>query len=246
MCTTLAGQALLFGLEKCVQTRLVSCVLPSGLQRPCPTIPLRSGLRFRGWHGWSMRCCWWHQGSCTGRGGRGGRGGRRGGAVAVGRGKKATSPLHSRGSPAEGDKIRIGCLTAVTSPPGTTIDWVRITKSMLCDKDPCVWTDVIAEKVRRSPNITAFHVQPTLGDYGSFVDSLATRMPSDHSRIHTHYMAAHPMDADPPHQPLLRLHRPQTRHFQQGGLVQGRGEEEVVLLQPSPIKGTDPPYLFPS
>ena len=28
---------------------------PGGLQRPCPTIPLRSGLRFGRCHGWSMR-----------------------------------------------------------------------------------------------------------------------------------------------------------------------------------------------
>ena len=61
--------SLLFGLKKCAQTLLVSCPLPGGLQWPCPTIPLLSGLRFRGWHGWSMRCCWWHQGSCRGGGG---------------------------------------------------------------------------------------------------------------------------------------------------------------------------------
>ena len=47
--------SLLFGLEKCVQALLVSCPLPGGLQRPCPTIPLRSGLRFGRCHGWSMR-----------------------------------------------------------------------------------------------------------------------------------------------------------------------------------------------
>ena len=80
--------SLLFGPEKCVHTLLVSCPLPSGLQRPCPTIPLCSGLRFTGWHGWSVRCCWWHRGRCRGGGG-GGRGRARGGgggAVAVGRG----------------------------------------------------------------------------------------------------------------------------------------------------------------
>ena len=79
--------SLLFGPEKCVQAFLVSCPLPGGLQWPCHTIPLRSGLRFRGWQGWSMRCCWWHRGSC--RGGGGGRRRRRGGgggAVVVGRG----------------------------------------------------------------------------------------------------------------------------------------------------------------
>ena len=49
-----------------------------------------------------------------------------------------------------------------------------------------VWCQTsIAEAVHRSPNITAFHLRPPLGDYNSFVESLCTRIPSDHSRFHT-------------------------------------------------------------
>ena len=54
--------SLLFGLEKRVKALLVSCPLPDGVQWACPTIPLCSGLRFRAWQGWSMRCRWWHRG----------------------------------------------------------------------------------------------------------------------------------------------------------------------------------------
>ena len=48
------------------------------------------------------------------------------------------------------------------------------------------------------PEITAFHVRPNGADYSSLLESLSTRLPSDHARIHSHYMAAHPVDAEPP------------------------------------------------
>ena len=38
-------------LEKGVWPLFVTCSLPGGLQRPRPIVPLRSGLRFRGWQG---------------------------------------------------------------------------------------------------------------------------------------------------------------------------------------------------
>ena len=88
--------------------------------------------------------------------------------------------------------------TALTWPASTTIGQVRITKSILRDRDPCVLSDLIAETVRRNPTITTFHLRPTPGEYGSLVESLAICMPSNHAHIHSHYMAAHPVDADPP------------------------------------------------
>ena len=86
---------------------------------------------------------------------------------------------------------------AVTWPPSTTIGRVRITKSVLRDRDPYVLSDLIAETVHRNPTITAFHLRPTPVDYGSLVESPATCMLRDHARIYSHYMAAHPVDAEP-------------------------------------------------
>ena len=87
--------------------------------------------------------------------------------------------------------------SAVTGPPGTTIGRVRITKSILRDRDPCVLSDLIAETVRRNPDITVFHVWSSGADYSSLLESLYTRLPSDHARIHRPYMAAYPVDAEP-------------------------------------------------
>ena len=46
-------------------------------------------------------------------------------------------------------------------------------------------SNLIAKTVRRNPNVTAFHLRRTPGDYGSLVEFLASRMPNDHSRIPT-------------------------------------------------------------
>ena len=63
----------LCGLKQSVPPLAIFGPLPGGLQWPCPTIPLCSGLRFGRWHCWGMRCC----GSCgVGGGGGGGGGGR--------------------------------------------------------------------------------------------------------------------------------------------------------------------------
>ena len=88
--------------------------------------------------------------------------------------------------------------SAVTWPPGTSIGRVRITKSILRDRNPGALSDLIEETVRRNPDITAFHVRPTRADYSFLLESLSTRPPSDHVRIHSIYMAAHPVDAEPP------------------------------------------------
>ena len=119
--------------------------------------------------------------------------------------------------------------TAVTWPAGTTIGRVRITKSVLRDRDPCALSDLIAETVRRNPTITAFHLWPIPGDHGSFVESLATRMPSDHARIHSHYMAAHPVDAGPPTSLRFASTKPKPASFSKEA-VQGRGQEKMVPL----------------
>ena len=88
--------------------------------------------------------------------------------------------------------------TAVTWPARTTIGQARITKSVLLDMEPCVLSDLMLETMRRNPAITAFHLRPSPGEFRSLVALLATCLPSDHARIHSHYIAAHPVDADPP------------------------------------------------
>ena len=77
----------------------------------------------------------------------------------------------------------IATKSAVTWPPGTSIGRVRIAKSILRERDPCALSDLIAETVRRNPEITAFHVRPSGADYSSLLESLSTRLPSDHARM---------------------------------------------------------------
>ena len=118
-----------------------------------------------------------------------------------------TGPAGTRGySLREGQTFHdtaIPTNSAETWPPGTSIGRVRITKSILRDREPCALYDLIAERVRRNPDITALHVRPSGADYSSLLESLSTRLPSDHARIHSHYMAAHPVDAEPPTTPRL-------------------------------------------
>ena len=76
--------------------------------------------------------------------------------------------------------------SAVTWPPGTSIGWVCITKSILRNRDTCALSDLIADTLRRNPEITAFHVRPNGADYSSLLKSLSTRLPSDHAPIHSH------------------------------------------------------------
>ena len=88
--------------------------------------------------------------------------------------------------------------SAVTWPPGRTIGRVRITKSILRERDPCALSDLTEETVHRNPIIAAFHVRPSGADYSSLLESLSTHLPNDHARIHIHYMTGHPVDAKTP------------------------------------------------
>ena len=101
-------------------------------------------------------------------------------------------------APGVGSRLQLADDSAVTWPLGTTIGRVRITKSILRDRDTCVLCDLMAQTVHRNPKITAFHPRPNPGDYSSLVESLATCMPRAHSRFNTHYMAAHRWMLSPP------------------------------------------------
>ena len=113
-----------------------------------------------------------------------------------------TGPAGTRGcSLPEGQAFQdtaIPTNSAVTWSPGTTIGRACITKSIPRDRDPCALSDLIAETVRRNPDITAFHVRPSGADYSSLLESLSPRLPSDHTRIYSRYMAAHPVNAQTP------------------------------------------------
>ena len=147
-----------------------------------------------------------------------------------------TGPAPTRGSSLpEGQTFHdtaIPTNSAVTRPPGTTIGRVRITKSILRDRDPCALSDLIAETVRRNPGITAFHVRPSGADYSSLLESLSTRLPSDHARIHSHYMAAHPVDA----KPHTTLHpastQPKPATFAKEGWYKEAAKRKFFLFNP--------------
>ena len=113
-----------------------------------------------------------------------------------------TGPAGTRGcSLPEGQTFHntaIATNSPVTWPPGTSIGRVRITKSILRDRDPCALSNLIAVTSRCNPEITAFHVRHSGADYSCLLESLSTRLPHDHARINSHYMAAHPVDAEPP------------------------------------------------
>ena len=121
---------------------------------------------------------------------------------------------------------------AVTWPPGTTIGRVRITKSILRDRDPCALSDLIAETVRCNPDITAFHVRPSGADYSSLLESLSPRLPSDHARIHSHYMAAHPVDAEPPTTLRFASTKPKPATFAKKGWYKEATKRKLFLFDP--------------
>ena len=122
--------------------------------------------------------------------------------------------------------------SAVTWAPGTSIGRVRITKSILRDRDPCALSDLIAETVRRNPEITAFHVPPSGADYSSLLESLSTRLPSDHTRIHSHYMAAHPVDAEPPTTLRFASTKPKPATFAKEGWHKEPAKRKLFLFDP--------------
>ena len=122
--------------------------------------------------------------------------------------------------------------SVVTWPPGTSIRRVRITKSILRDRDPRALSDLIAETVRRNPEITAFHVRPSGGDYSSLLESLSTRLPSDHARIHNHYMAAHTVDAEPPTTLRFASTKPKPATFAKEGWHKEAAKRKLFLFDP--------------
>ena len=147
-----------------------------------------------------------------------------------------TSPARTRGcSLPEGQTFHdtaIATNSAVTWPPGTSIGQVRITKSNLRNRDPCGLSDLIAETVRRNPKITAFHVPPSGADYSSLLESLSTHLPSDHARIHSHYMAAHPVDAEPPTTLCFASTKPQPATFAKEGWHKDAAKRKLFLFDP--------------
>ena len=109
---------------------------------------------------------------------------------------------------------------------------VRITKSILRDRDPCALSDLIAETVRRNPEMTAFHVRPSGADYSHSLESLSTRLPSDHARIHSHYMAAHPVDAEPPTTLRFASTKPKPATFAKEGWHKEAAKRKLFLFHP--------------
>ena len=122
--------------------------------------------------------------------------------------------------------------SAVMWPPDTSIGRVRITNSILRDRDPCALSDLIAETVRRNPEITAFHVRPSGAAYSSLLESLLTRLPSDHARIHSHYLAAHPGDAGPPTTLRFASTKPKPAIFAKEGWHKEAAKRKLFLFDP--------------
>ena len=109
---------------------------------------------------------------------------------------------------------------------------MRIIKSILRDRDPCALSDLIAEMVRRNSEITAFHVRPSGADYSSLLESLSTRLPSDHVRIYSHYMAAHDVDAEPPTTLRFASTKPKPATFAKEGWHKEAAKRKLFLFDP--------------
>ena len=97
---------------------------------------------------------------------------------------------------------------------------------------PCALSDLIAETVRRNPEITAFHVRPSGADYSSLLESLSTRLPSDHAWIHSHYMAAPPVDAEPPTTLRFASTKPKRATFAKEGCHKEAAKRKLFLFDP--------------
>ena len=110
---------------------------------------------------------------------------------------------------------------------------MRITKSILHDRDLCVLSDLMAQTVHRNPNITAFHPRRGPGDYGSLIESLATCMRSDHCPIHTHYMAAHLVDVNPPTSLRFSSSKPKPATFNKEGWYKDAAKRKLLLSDPA-------------
>ena len=91
--------------------------------------------------------------------------------------------------------------------------------------------DLIAETVRCNPDITTFHVRPSVADYSSLLESLSTPcLATTPGSTATTWLPTLWMPCCAAHQAPLRFHEVQARHFRQGRLVQGGSQEEVVPL----------------
>ena len=109
-----------------------------------------------------------------------------------------------------------------------------ITKSILRDMDPCALSDLIAETVRRNPDITAFHVRPSGAAYSSLLEPLSTRLPSDHAWIHSRYIPAHPVDAEPPTNRRFASTKPKPATFAKKGWYKEAAKRKLFLFDPRP------------
>ena len=86
--------------------------------------------------------------------------------------------------------------------------------------------------MRRNPNITAFHVRPSGADYSSLLEFLSTRLQSDHARIRGYYMAAHPVDAEPPITLWFASTKPKPATFAKEGWYKEATKRTLFLFNP--------------
>ena len=82
------------------------------------------------------------------------------------------------------------------------------------------------------PRDTAFHVRPSGADYSSLLESLSTRLPSDHARIHSHYMVAHPVDAEPPTTLRFASTKPKRATLAKEGWHKEAAKRKLFLFDP--------------
>ena len=66
----------------------------------------------------------------------------------------------------------------------------------------------------------------------SLLESLSTRLPSNHARIHSHYMAAHPVDAEPPTTLRFASTKPKPATFAKKGWHKEAAKRKLFLFDP--------------
>ena len=72
-------------------------------------------------------------------------------------------------------------------------------------------------------------------------------MPSDHTRIHSHYMAAHPVDADPPTNLRFTSTKPKLATFSKEAWHKDAAQRKLFLFDPRESgEETLPIYSLPS
>ena len=75
-------------------------------------------------------------------------------------------------------------------------------------------------------------MRPSGADYSSLLESLSTRLPSDHARIHSRYMAAHPVDAEPPTTLRFASTKPKLAIFAKEGWHKEAAKRKLFLFDP--------------